>query len=74
MSLLDPLEVVSAAGVDTDLVPFIDEQRNHEREPGLDLRCLVGARGRVALDARLSVRDGRLDECGNSTLTGFSRK
>src|SRR5450756_2212521 len=64
MTLFDPLEILSAAGVDTNLVPFIDEQRNHEREPGLDLRRLIGARGRIALDARLSVRDDRLDEGG----------
>src|SRR5450759_719556 len=64
IDLFYPLEILSAARVDANLVAFIDEQRNHKREPGLDFRGLVGARSGITLDTRLSLRDNRLDECG----------
>src|SRR5215470_20002151 len=58
---VDPAEVPAVAGVDLDLLAGRQEQRDLDLGTGLQPGRLGAARGPVALQARLGVRDHQLD-------------
>ena len=55
-----PFYVRAVARVDADLVAGANKQRHIDRQTGFELSRFVAARGRVTLDARLSVRHTQL--------------
>src|SRR5215510_4146081 len=58
----DPPQVLAAARVHLDHVPFVEEQRNLDHGAGLERRRLGAAGGGVAANAGIRLRDLKLDE------------